>query len=242
MKLYERYHSKRKLQRFVIDDKNFVYRSLIYFLKKYQKNSKNVLDIGCGVGTIDFYIAKHGSNVTGIDISQNSISIAKKNAEYFKLNKKIVFKVLKFPDEMPQGKFDIIICSEVLEHLNHDKVAVKKIKTLLQKGGILIASSPSQNSLFYRWGLLNKFEKEVGHLRRYTEESFKNLFENAGFKILETKKTEGILRNLLFTNPIGGFLLKILKRWPFSVVTSCLDDLMIPIFGESDIYLVAQNK
>jgi SAM-dependent methyltransferase len=242
MKLYERYHSKRKLQRFVIDEKNFAYRTLIYFLRKYQRNRKKVLDIGCGVGTIDFYLAKQGFNITGIDISQNSISIAKKNAEYFKLNKKIVFKVLDFPNKIPKGKFDIIICSEVLEHLKHDKVAVEKIKIFLTSGGILIASSPSQNSLLYRWGLLNKFEKEVGHLRRYSEESFRNLFENAGFRILETKKIEGILRNFLFTNQIGGFSLKILKRRPFSDVISFLDDLMIPIFGESDIYVVAQKK
>jgi SAM-dependent methyltransferase len=241
MKLYERYHSKRKLQRFVIDDKNFVYRTLIYFLRKYQKNSKKVLDIGCGVGTIDFYIAKHDSNVTGIDISQNSISIAKKNAEYFKLNKKIVFKVLDFPNKIPKGKFDIIICSEVLEHLKQDKIAVEKINDLLLTGGILIASSPSKNSPLYRLGFLSKFEKEVGHLRRYSEESFRNLFENVGFRILETKKTEGILRNFLFTNPIGGYSLKILKRWPFSVTISVLDDLLIPIFGESNIYLVAQK-
>lgn len=242
MKLYERYHSGRKLQRFIIDDNNFVHRTLIYFLNKYRKFGCKVLDIGCGVGTIDFYLAKRGKNVTGIDISQNSISIAKKNAEYFKLNKKIVFKVLEFSNKLPSGKFNIIICSEVLEHLKHDKAAVEKIKTLLTSGGILIASSPSQNSSLYRWGLLNWFEKEVGHLRRYTEESYRNLFEKAGFKILETKKTEGILRNLLFTNPVGGFSLKVLRRWPFSVVISFLDDLVIPIFGESNIYLVAKKQ
>jgi hypothetical protein len=91
-------------------------------------------------------------------------------------------------------------------------------------------------------GLLNEFEKEDGHLRRYTEKSFRTLFENAGFKVLENKKTEGILRNLLFTNPIGGLLLRILKRWPFSPIISFLDDLTIPILGESNIYLVAQKN
>lgn len=241
MKLYERYHSKRKLQRFVIENSDFVYRSLIYFLRKYLKYSRKVLDIGCGVGTIDFYLAKCGQSVTGIDISQKSITIAKKNATHFKLNKKIVFKVLEFPYEMPRGRFDIIICSEVLEHLKYDKLAIEKIKNLLVRDGVLIASSPSQNAPLYRLGLLKKFDNEVGHLRRYTEESFRNLFENSGFKIIETKKTEGMLRNFLFTNSVGGFSLKILKRWPFSAIISFLDDLIVPIFGESNIYLVAMK-
>lgn len=241
MELYERYHLDRKLQNHVIEDDNFVYRTLIFFLRKYRKHTGRVLDIGCGVGTIDFYLAKLGRTVTGIDVSRNSISIAKRNAEYLKLNRKIVFKVLEFPNKLPRGKFDIIICSEVLEHLKDDKIAIKKIKTLLSAKGILIASSPSENSPLYKLGLLNKFEKEVGHLRRYSEESYRNLFENAGFRILEVKKTEGILRNLLFTNPIGSFLLKVLKRWPFSTTISFFDDLIIPFFGESNIYVVSQK-
>ena len=240
--LYERFHSGRKLQKRIISKNDFTYRNLLHFLEKHGGNRAKILDIGCGVGTIDFYLAKHGQNVTGIDVSQNSISVAKKNALRFRLNKKIAFQVMEFPNKIPNGRFDIIICSEVLEHLKHDKMAVEKIKTLLLPDGVLIASSPSQSSPLYRLGLLNRFEKKVGHLRRYTEETYRNLFENAGFKILETKKTEGILRNILFTNPIGGFSLKVLKRWPFSVVITFLDDLAIPIFGESDIYIIAQKK
>jgi 2-polyprenyl-6-hydroxyphenyl methylase/3-demethylubiquinone-9 3-methyltransferase len=201
-----------------------------------------VLDIGCGVGTIDFYMASQGKKVTGIDISQNSISIAKKNASFFKLDNKIDFCVLKFPRSSPKGKYGIVVCSEVLEHIKYDKIAVEKINALLVEDGILIASSPSKNSPLYRLGLLNKFEKHVGHLRRYTEGSFRKLFESSGFKILETKKTEGILRNFLFTNSIGGFLLKILKRWPLSSIVTFIDDLTIPILGESNIYLVARKK
>lgn len=239
--LYERYYSGRKLQNKVIADNDFTYQTILRFLQKYGIQSKKVLDLGCGVGTVDFYLAKKGAVVLGIDISQKVIEIATKNARDFKLNK-VKFKIMNFPKSVPNGKFDIIICTEVLEHLRYDKLAIQKIETLSHTGSIIIVSSPSQNAPLHRMGLLKSFDKEVGHLRRYTIESYISLFKDYGFKILETKKTEGILRNFLFTNSFGGFLLRILSKWPFSGVVSFIDDLTIPIFGESNLYLVAQKK
>jgi len=68
------------------------------------------------------------------------------------------------------------------------------------------------------------------------------LFEYAGFNILETNKTEGVIRNFLFTNQLGGFLLRILNKWPISNVVTVLDNLTIRLLGESNIYLVAEKK
>lgn len=240
--LYENYHSERNRQKLVINDNNFTYGVILSFLQKIKIKSKKILDIGCGVGTIDFYLAKKGATVLGVDISQNGISIAKENASILGFKNKIKYKVLDFQKQSIQGKYDLVICSEVLEHIKDDKQAVKKINRLLKKGAIVIASSPSINAPLFRLGLLKKFDKEVGHLRRYTIRSFIKLFTDAEFKVMETKKTEGILRNFLFTNSFGGFLLRILNKWPFSEIVTFFDNLTIPIFGESDIYLVAQKK
>jgi SAM-dependent methyltransferase len=242
MNLYERYHLGRKLQKRVISNSDFTYRSILFFLNKYGKKSQKVLDIGCGVGTTSLFLGSSKKNVVGIDISKTGISVAKKNAEKLNLDKLVKFKVLDFPNKLPTGKFDLIICSEVLEHIKNDKMAVIRIENILQKGGIVIASSPSQDAPLYRVGLLKNFDKEVGHLRRYSEETFEGLFEDAGLKILETKKTEGVLRNFLFTNSFGGFLLRVLNKWPFSEVVTFVDNLTISIFGESNIYVVAQKK
>lgn len=106
----------------------------------------------------------------------------------------------------------------------------------------MIASSPSKNAPLYRMGALKTFDRKVGHLRRYSENDFVDLFKKEGFVILETNKTEGILRNFLFTNPFGGFLLRILNKKPFSRVVTFIDNLSVPLFGESDIYIVAQKR
>lgn len=241
-RLYEKYHSSRNKQKSVIENSDFTYQYLLEILNSVNLKNKKILDIGCGVGTIDFYLASKGAEVLGVDISENGIKMANKNASNLNLKSNTKFKVMNFPNKVPEGKFDIIICSEILEHLTDDDLAVKKIKTLLNKNGIIIASSPSENSLLYRMGMLKKFDKEVGHLRRYSEKSYKELFTSAGFKVVKTKKNEGFIRNFLFTNDFGGQMLRVLNKWPFSKILTFVDDLTVPVLGESDILLVAKKS
>lgn len=77
--IYEVYHSKRNVQTRIIEDDDFTYQNILHFLKKYRIKNQVMLDIGCGVGTIDFYLAKKGAKVTGIDVSKNGIDTANKN-------------------------------------------------------------------------------------------------------------------------------------------------------------------
>lgn len=241
-RLYERYHSKRNLQDKVINNDDYTYRTLIALLNKYSFNKERVLDIGCGVGTIDFFLASMGKRVLGVDISKNGISVALRSSSNLGLENMVNFIVGDVSDLDINEQFDLIICSEVLEHIVDDHLIVTKMKKLLKKNGIIITSSPSSNAPLYKLGMLEKFDKEVGHIRRYTESEFVSLFESSGFSVLEKIKTEGIIRNFFFTNSFGGFMLRFLKRWPFSKLISFLDDMTIPILGESNIYLVLKKK
>lgn len=240
--LYEKYHSNRKVSKKTITKHNFTYRNLVEIIDKYSGKSKKVLDIGCGVGTVDFYLESRAKSVTGIDISKKGIVTARESLKIMKLEKNIIFKQMEFPKNAPASKFDLIICSEVLEHLKNDKKAVSRIYNLLNKNGIVIASSPSQNAPLYKLGLLKGFDKKVGHIRRYTVNSFANLFRKSGFGIIEIKKKEGIFRNFLFTNFIGGLVLRIVNKEPFSDIVTFVDNITIPVFGESQLYIIAKKK
>lgn len=242
MKLYEVYHKNRKQQIRIITKSDFTYQTVLYFLSKYIKKSDFILDIGCGVGTVDFYLGSLGVKVLGIDISSNGIEIAKKNSKHLGVARLVKFSRMNFPESLPKKRFDLIVCSEVLEHLDNDENAVKGIFNLLKPGGLVIASSPSRNAPLFKLGLLRRFDREVGHLRRYSLKSFGWLFKITGFEILETKKTEGLLRNFLFTSSFGGLLLRLLNKWPFSKIVTFIDNLSIPIFGESNLYIIAQKK
>lgn len=238
--LYDNYHRLAKLQKRVIGENNFTYRNLLEILRKHRNGKNKILDIGCGVGTLDFYLASKRKDVTGIDVSKNAIDLARANAKKLGLNGKTRFLRIDFPKSAPKGKFDLIICSEVLEHLRDDKKAIKKIFSLLIKNGLAIISVPSKNAPLHRLGLLRKFDKKVGHLRRYYQGELEALLKSVGFETIYTKRTEGILRNFLFTNAVVGKLTRLI-RGPLSDFVTFVDNLTILLFGESQIYIVVRK-
>ncbi len=239
--LYETFHGNRNLQKRIISDNNFTYRELIKIIKPHLNKINTVLDIGSGVGTFDFYLASKGKKVTGIEISKNAVEVAKANSIVFKLDKQIDFIAAEFPHKLKNENYDLVLFSEVIEHLENDTKALKDIWRVLNHDGLLIITTPSKNAPLYRLGLLDTFEKEVGHLRRYTEEDLKELVEKNGFEVLSSGVHEGILRNFLFTNPVAGKLLRFVK-WHISDIVASIDALTIPIFGESNIHLTAKKQ
>lgn len=240
--LYEEFHKKANFQKRIIGKKNFTYRNLIRIVERYADDKNKILDIGCGVGTTDFYFAKQGYKILGIDISKKAVETCRESTRILGLDCRLTFEELNFPEEKPSEKFDLVICSEVLEHLENDKKAVEAIFDLLCHNGIVIFSTPSKNAPLYRIGLAKKFDKKVGHLRRYSTEGLKILIREVGFVVREAIKTEGILRNFLFLNSIAGKLVRVLNKIEFlSDMVTVADELTIPLFGESTIFLVAQK-
>lgn len=212
-------------------------------LNRYTQRTQTILDIGCGTGSVDFYLASNHHQVTGIDISKRAIDACKQNAKKLGLVKETTFVQTTVENFRTRKKFDIVICLEVIEHLSNDKKALKKIHALLKKGGLLIMSTPSVNAPLYRIGFLDKFDKRVGHLRRYSMTSITRKVTNAGFKIVESHKTEGIVRNFLYTSTIGGkVLLRLINKFDIARKTaSKLDAISLQVFGESDLMLVCKK-
>lgn len=238
--VHEKYHIKTRSQCRVIGEKNFTYRVVISVINKYLERRQKILDMGCGAGTLDFYLATKGNEVTGIDISEKAIESCRKTAVNLNINN-TKFMRLNFPKETINGKFDFIIFSEVIEHLEDDKQALRGIYKLLNPGGTLLLTTPSINAPLHRLGLTKDFDKEVGHLRRYVFNNLLDMIKNSGFKIIETRKTEGIIRNFLFINPIAGKLVRFIKFFVSDLVT-LIDNITIPIFGESNYIVVARRK
>lgn len=237
--IHEQYHKKTKAQYKIINEKNFTYRIILSVINKYLKKNEKILDIGCGAGTIDFYLANKGHNVTGIDISTKAIAKCIETVKNLEL-RNIKFKQIDFPNETIKDKFDFIICSEVIEHLKDDNLALKKIFKLLNKSGIVILTTPSEYAPLHKLGLTKKFDKRVGHLRRYKMEELKNMLKKYGYLISESKITEGPLRNFLFINPVAGKFIRFFKFFISDLVTY-VDNLSKGVFGGSDIIVVAKK-
>lgn len=239
-KIYEDFHEKTSVQEKIIKKNNFTYRHILRFIDKYSVDKKNIIDIGCGAGTLCFYVASKGIQVLGVDISSRAIEACRKSSSRLGLDKLAKFEIVNFPQESMSGKFDLVIFTEVIEHLRDDKLALEKIFNMLNKGGIAIITTPSLNAPLYRLGYANSFDEKVGHLRRYTVESLTKKCETCELEVIETEKVEGILRNFLFLNPYAGKFVRFIKFF-ISDMATFIDNSLIPIFGESNIIVIVKK-
>ena len=103
-----------------------------------------VLDIGCGVGSIIFPIAALGYEAIGVDIDENSIALC---------TEKNIFPSLTFKvgdaETLDLGqKFDVVIASEVIEHVPHPELLLRTVARHLAEDGIAVLSLPNGYSLW----------------------------------------------------------------------------------------------
>lgn len=242
-KVHQLYHSGVKPNLKIIKKNNFTYRHLLRYINEHLgRNAISILDIGCGSGSISLYLANKGHSVTGLDISENAIQACKKGAD--KLN----LKNVKFIREnfsktnLPKNAYDMVIFTEVIEHIKDDALAIKTISKILREEGILILSTPSIYAPLHKLGLTNEFDRKVGHLRRYSIEQLKKLLIINNFTLIKVKGSEGILRNLLFVNPLAGKLVRFINHSELlSNIVTAIDDYTLRLFGESNYIIVAKK-
>jgi len=201
-KFYEDYFNDSRFTSTIWDAGNRYKRWLIKNMAGELKG-RRALDIGCGVGDVLFDLAMAGAEAYGIDYSSNSIKFA---GDYLK--SKNLKATLKVGDaqNLPFGEnfFDVVICSEVLEHIPDDSRAVKEMRRVLKKYGIAIITAPSGG----------KAVKEWGHIRHYSDEKMRKLLEDNGFRIIDIKYGARVY-NWLWLYPIKGsfyFLNEIYSR------------------------------
>jgi SAM-dependent methyltransferase len=98
------------------------------------------------------------------------------------------------------GGFDTIVCLNVLEHVEHDEVAMSSFRQLLMPGGHLALLVPA-----FPW-LFGTLDLNGPHFRRYTRRGLSGLIQQSGFELLEIRYFN------LFGMPGWWFCGKILKR------------------------------
>lgn len=108
-------------------------------IRQHKGDKSRILDIGCGNGNICFQLANEGYRVTAIDISAEAIEQAKLTHSH----PNITYAVKSIEDFCPSTEFDIIVCSEVLEHLQTPFPILVKMESHLSKEGCLIITVPN---------------------------------------------------------------------------------------------------
>ncbi|WP_432410165.1 class I SAM-dependent methyltransferase [Rasiella sp. SM2506] len=234
----EKYHKIEKEHFWFKSRRNYIRK----LLAKYPKDA-TILDIGCSSGILLDELKQDGfavENLYGVDISSIAIENCKKNG----IPNAYVMDAQHI--ELRQ-KFDIVIASDCLEHIEDDKSALKNWNNLLTNQGTIMIFVPAFMSLWSHHDKVNM------HYRRYTLPELKNKMEHTGFKIKKSsfwnfflfvpvylfrkiestaKKTENNTDGDLIDKPFGNYFLtqlinfenKLLQvlNFPFGISVFCI--------------------
>ena len=155
--------------------KNNQYFSKIFPYQDYK--NKNVLEIGCGMGTMLMLWAKHGAHVTGVDLNETSVEQTKNRFLLYNLD-----GVIQQEDannlSFDSNTFDFVYSWGVLHHSPNFKHSISEFFRVLKPGGQFGIMVYNRNSVLYRYsikyleGLLhleNQFLNELALASRYTD-------------------------------------------------------------------------
>ncbi len=130
-----------------------------------------VIDIGCGWGVNLQAVERAGYQVCGLDISHRILE------RIDEPDRRLIEADLNA--DLPPGHdlFDAFLALDVIEHIDDDAAAVRKMAQLLRPGGLALISVPARPDLF------SEFDRVQSHRRRYLPETLQRVFDGSGLQL-----------------------------------------------------------
>ena len=146
-----------------------------------------VLDVGCGWGVTLELLEQRGYRATGLDISHATL-------EQLDCPTRELIEA-DLTQDLPCGapQFDAVLALDVIEHLDDDAAAIRRLASLVRPGGYTVVSVPALPELY------SEFDFVQGHRRRYTPDDLRLAFRGTGLE----------LRQVFWW---GQWLVRVLKR------------------------------
>jgi ubiquinone/menaquinone biosynthesis C-methylase UbiE len=146
-------------------------RDIIFGLIKDHRRDVEILEIGCSGGVLIEFLNKQGFlKLHGIDIDERAIEICRQRG----------IKQVMVADAQETGfkeeQFDVLIASDVLEHIKDEDKALREWYRILKPGGTLIIFVPAFQFLWSNHDEVNR------HFRRYSKSALVKILEKNSFK------------------------------------------------------------
>lgn len=144
----------------------------------------NLLEIGCGAGTLLHELSRRGFACEALETSAPALEIAR----YVNANDVALYQS---PQPHWVGRFDYLFAFEVLEHIEDDRAALHTWHSWIKPGGVLLLSVPAH---MRKWSVSDVW---AGHVRRYERPGLEALIADSGF-VIEHFETYGFpLANMI---------------------------------------------
>ena len=155
-------------------------------------NKKIFLDVGAGYGFFSKEAKKANFDVTALELNDNVRKIFKLLNGFEALNKNFNEEFV----EENKEKFDIVLLSQVLEHIPIEFNPIKNIYNLLKTGGICVIAVPHFGSTFSMLqGKKDMFITPPEHLNFFSKKALTLIFKKFGFKLLKIETVSRINKN-----------------------------------------------
>ncbi len=162
---------------------------VLHTLKKYSAQNSTIVDLGCGTVNWNTEMIP----VIGIDLNKNMLQKAAREGRLSS------FKVAPVERTgLESGMADIVVISEVLEHITAYGKAIMEIRRILKPGGICISTVPYDTTLsmwkplfalqcFLHGTILGNeyFKNEAGHVNHFSPQTIARAFSRANFQVVE---------------------------------------------------------
>lgn len=195
----------------------------------------NALNIGVGYGTADEVFSKEFEEYTSIDLEQSVIDNQKEMLSH------VNYICSDFFQFQAGTKFDTIIASHILEHVENYEDFLNRCYDLLKPKGRLIVIVPNAESIHRKIGVemgflkditeLNDADKSIGHTIVFTPKRLKREFERTQFNILKLK-----------TVTLKAFSYSQLLEMPSDYIKACLSpNLECSSFGSQIVSILEKE-
>ncbi len=158
---------------------------------------ESALEVGPGSGVYIPALCEYCKNVTVIDVEDSFLAHVRSFSNRYPNLKVLGDDITQ--SSLPSQSFDLILCSEVVEHIRDSQTAIKEMYRLLKPGGILILSTPQKYStleILAKYAFLPGIRqivsllyrepiKELGHVNLLTRKDLIHQLTSAGFHINE---------------------------------------------------------
>ena len=214
-----------------IDQKSYRNQGNPSIMENIPKTATSFLDVGCGAGDNGRLIKSQGRSLVGITISESEAEIARTIFDKVYIHN--LENGLPFMDE----KFDIIICSHVLEHIAYPQNLLSDVKNvMLPDNSKIIVALPNimhynfrKKLLFGNFNYSDSGVMDYTHLRWYTFISARSMFIEQGF-IVEKAYVDGKI-------PFHS-IFKFLPSHIYGVLKNFFYTLSKGLFGEQLVYIL----
>lgn len=191
------------------------------FIGRYLRAPARLLDLGCGHGRLLYRARQAGWEVKGVELSAETAARA---AQVIGAPVVAANFLEMTPEAEDLGRYDLVCLRHVLEHLPDSKLAMRKIRSLLAPGGMVLLEMPNieaWDKRMKRW-LVNRglYRRRyapdfvAGHCNEFSRQSFEYLARATGFRLVRWETySKKPLGNLIYNRvPIGNKSRALIQR------------------------------